>query len=146
MAKWTFPTFGQQSIRNFPVLSQLLCDTWVRNHGIQLVLSRVLSNVMCFANRCSSIIRLKISILYLIRDSTYCHWRWVFGWLRNHGTKQALNGELSNVICLAHICSSLIRLKISIWYPVEMQVTVLLSPLLKWKIPGMMRMFLRYLK
>ena len=29
MAKWTFSTFGQQSLHNLPVLAQLLCATWV---------------------------------------------------------------------------------------------------------------------
>ena len=29
LAKGTFPTVGQQSLRNLPVLAQRLCATWV---------------------------------------------------------------------------------------------------------------------
>ena len=29
LAKWTFPTVGQQSLRSQPMLVQLLCATWV---------------------------------------------------------------------------------------------------------------------
>ena len=36
LAKRTFPTVGQQSLRNLLVLAQLLCATWVLFHSIMV--------------------------------------------------------------------------------------------------------------